>query len=314
MRGFTTVRDMGGADWGLRSATQEGSFEGPRMYIAGKALSQTGGHGDFRRRTEGSSGCQCGDALSMIGVVADGKQGVQVAAREQLRQGVDHLKIFVSGGVISPSDPLASSQYTDEEVAAIVHEARAWGTYVAAHAYTATEIGRAARLGVRTIEHGNLLDADAARAMAEAGAFLVPTLVTYDAVHRHRSKIGLPAFATEKLELVAEGGLRSIELALSAGVRLGFGTDLIGWMQAHQSEEFLLRAKVQSPADVLASATVVNADILGMSGRLGVVAPGALADLIAVAGNPLEDLSLLQDQGRHLALIMKAGRVYKRTL
>jgi imidazolonepropionase-like amidohydrolase len=257
-RGFTTVRDMGGADWGLRSAVAEGSIKGPRVYIAGRALSQTGGHGDIRRRVETESFCSCSNALAFMSVVADGKTGVQVATREQLRQGVDHIKVFLSGGVVSPSDPLASAQYTDEELEAIVHEARSWDTYVAAHAYTAAAITRAAKAGVRTIEHGNLIDAPAAKLLAERGGYLVPTLVTYEIMQ--------------------------------------------------------IRARVQEPRAVLASATLVNAEILGQTGRLGVIAPGALADLIAVEGNPLKDLGLLQHQGKHLPLIVKNGAVFKHTL
>ena len=313
-RGFTTVRDMGGADWGLRSAVAEGSIKGPRVYIAGRALSQTGGHGDIRRRVETESFCSCSNALASMSVVADGKAGVQVATREQLRQGVDHIKVFLSGGVVSPSDPLTSAQYTDEELEAIVHEARSWNTYVAAHAYTAAAITRAAKAGVRTIEHGNLIDAPAARLLAERGGYLVPTLVTYEIMRREAPRARLPSFSVAKLETVLAAGLESIQIALKAGVKLGFGTDLLGEFHAYQSEELQIRARVQEPRAVLASATLVNAEILGQTGRLGVIAPGALADLIAVDGNPLEDLGLLQDQGRHLPLILKNGTVFKRTL
>jgi imidazolonepropionase-like amidohydrolase len=313
-RGFTTVRDMGGADWGLRSAVVEGSIKGPRVYIAGRALSQTGGHGDIRRRVETESFCSCSNALASMSVVADGKAGVQVATREQLRQGVDHIKVFLSGGVVSPSDPLTSAQYTDEELEAIVHEARSWNTYVAAHAYTAAAITRAAKAGVRTIEHGNLIDAPAAKLLAERGGYLVPTLVTYEIMRREAPRARLPSFSVAKLETVLAAGLESIQIALKAGVKLGFGTDLLGEFHAYQSEELQIRARVQEPRVVLASATLVNAEILGQTGRLGVIAPGALADLIAVDGNPLEDLGLLQGQGRHLPLILKNGTVFKRTL
>jgi len=311
-RGFTTVRDMGGADWGIRSAVAEGSIVGPRVYIAGRALSQTGGHGDLRRRTESEDVCSCAAALSLMSVVADGKAGVQVATREQLRQGVDHIKVFLSGGVVSPTDPLTSAQYTDEELEAIVHEAQSWGTYVAAHAYTAAAITRAAKAGVRTIEHGNLIDAPAAKLLADRQGYLIPTLITYEVMRREASRAKLPAFSVAKLETVLSAGLESIDIALSAGVKLGFGTDLLGEFHAYQSEELLIRSRVQKPRDVLLSATRVNAAILGQTGRLGVIAPGALADLIAVAGNPLADLGLLQNQGQQLTLIMKNGAIVKR--
>ena len=310
-RGFTTVRDMGGADWGLRTAVAEGSIVGPRVYIAGRALSQTGGHGDLRRRVETETFCNCTNALAHMSVVADGKAGVQVATREQLRQGVDHIKVFLSGGVVSPSDPLASAQYTDEELAAIVHEAWSWNTYVAAHAYTAAAITRAAKAGVRTIEHGNLIDSAAAQRLAAGGGFLVPTLVTYEVMRREAPRAKLPAFSVAKLETVLAAGLESIQIALDAGVRLGFGTDLLGEFHTYQAEELQIRARVQEPRAVLDSATRVNAEILGQTGRLGVIAPGALADLIAVEGNPLKDLTLLQEQGRHLQLIVKNGVIHK---
>jgi imidazolonepropionase-like amidohydrolase len=311
-RGFTTVRDMGGADWGIRSAVAEGAIVGPRVYIAGRALSQTGGHGDLRRRTESEDVCSCAAALSFMSVVADGKAGVQVATREQLRQGVDHIKVFLSGGVVSPTDPLTSAQYTDEELEAIVHEAQSWGTYVAAHAYTAAAITRAAKAGVRTIEHGNLIDAPAAKLLADRQGYLIPTLITYEVMRREAPRAKLPAFSLAKLETVLSAGLESIQVALSAGVKLGFGTDLLGEFHAYQSEELLIRSRVQKPRDVLLSATRVNAEILGQTGRLGVIAPGALADLIAVAGNPLADLGLLQNQGQQLTLIMKNGAIVKR--
>ena len=311
-RGFTTVRDMCGADWGLRTAIAEGALPGPRMFIAGRALSQTGGHGDLRRRTEHDEGCSCSNALAYMSVVADGVDGVRVAAREQLRQGVDHLKVFVSGGVVSPNDPLASAQYTEAELEAVVHEAASWGTYVAAHAYSADAIARAVRAGVRTIEHGNLLDGDSARAMAERRAFLVPTLVTYEVMLEKGPALGLSQFSLEKLRTVAEAGLRSVELAVACDVPVGFGTDLLGDLHAFQSDEFAIRSRVQSPAAVLRSATEVNARIVGQEGKLGVIKPGATADLIVCRANPLQDISILQGQGEGIPLVVKEGRIAKR--
>jgi imidazolonepropionase-like amidohydrolase len=313
-RGFTTVRDMCGADWGLRAAVAEGSLPGPRLLIAGRALSQTAGHGDLRRRTEQDEDCSCAHALAYMSVVADGISAVQRAAREQLRQGVDHLKVFVSGGVVSPNDPLASAQYTDEELRAVVHEARSWGTYVAAHAYTPDAIGRAVSAGVRTIEHGNLLDSDAAALMAKKGSFLVPTLVTYEAMAKRGKDLGLSELSLQKLHSVTEAGLRSIEIALQAGVQVGLGTDLLGELHACQSDELAIRGRLQKPHQVLRSATEVNARIIGKEGNLGVIAPGALADLIACRRSPLEDLSVLGGQGEGLTLIIKDGEIIKRAL
>lgn len=313
-RGFTTVRDMGGADWGLRAALAEKTLVGPRIYIAARGLSQTGGHGDLRARVDTDELCGCSSALQLLSTVADGIPNVQATAREQLRQGADHLKVFVSGGVVSPNDPLLSVQYTHEELAAVVREAQSWGTYVAAHAYSAAAITHAVSAGIRTIEHGNLLDESAAALMAERGAYLVPTLVTYEALRNSGASLGLSAFSMEKLATVFAAGVRSIEIANRAGVRIGFGTDLLGDMHAHQSDELTLRARAQAPLDVLRSATLVNAEIVGESGRLGVIKPGAIADLIALRGDPLADLTLLQRQGQHLDVIVKAGDIHKLTL
>lgn len=313
-RGFTTVRDMGGADWGLRTALMEKTIVGPRLFIAARGLSQTGGHGDLRARVDTDEPCGCSSALPLVSTVADGIPNVQAAAREQLRQGADHLKVFVSGGVVSPNDPLLSVQYTQEELAAVVREAQSWGTYVAAHAYSAAAITHAVSAGIRTIEHGNLLDESAATLMAERGAYLVPTLVTYEALRNAGESLGLSPLSREKLATVFAAGVRSIEIAIRAGVHIGFGTDLLGDMHAHQSDELTLRAQVQSPLDVLRSATLVNAEIVGQTDRLGVIKPGALADLIAVRGDPLADLTLLQQQGRHLDMIVKAGDLHKLTV
>jgi imidazolonepropionase-like amidohydrolase len=311
LRGFTTVRDMGGADWGLRAATAEGALLGSRLFIAGRAMSQTGGHGDLRRRTESDSECNCAHALAYMSVIADGVCEVRRAAREQLRQGADHLKVFISGGVVSPSDPLTSAQYTEEELGAIVHEAHSWGSYVAAHAYTADAISRAVVSGVRTIEHGNLLDAPSAALMATHGAFLVPTLVTYDVMQKHSASLRLTQASLEKLRTVIKAGIESVELALAAGVAVGFGTDLLGAMHAYQSDEFLIRARVQKCHEVLRSATEVNARILRQEGRLGVIAPGATADLVACVANPLRDLGVLGGQGEGIRLIIKDGLIVK---
>jgi imidazolonepropionase-like amidohydrolase len=274
-------------------------------------LSQTGGHGDLRLRTEEESLCSCGNGLAFMSVVADGKEGVRRAVREQLRQGVDQIKVFLSGGVISPADPLTSAQYSDEELETIVAEAAAFGTYVAAHAYTAQSITRAARAGVRTVEHGNLIDAGAAARLAQAGAYLVPTLITYEVMRREGPRARLSAFSIEKLGRVLEAGLESIEIALAHGVPLGFGTDLLGEFHQYQAQEFAMRARVQGAAAVLDSATRINAEILGKRGELGVIAPGALADLIAIEGNPLEDLTVLQRPDEHLDLIVQGGRIHK---
>ncbi|MGE0797432.1 MAG: amidohydrolase family protein [Lautropia sp.] len=310
-RGFTTVRDAGGAGFGLKSAIAEGSARGPRLYTSGRALSQTGGHGDTRPRSDHlrpTAFCGCFRAGD-IARVADGVDQVRRAAREELQMGADQIKIMASGGVASPTDPIAATGYADDEIRAIVAEARARQTYVMAHAYTPEAIARAVRLGVRTIEHGNLVDAETAALMAAEGAFMVPTLVTYEALAGEGARYGLPPESVEKIASVRTAGLGALEILRDAGVRMGFGTDLLGPSHRLQSDEFRIRAQVLAPLEVLRSATVVGAEVLGETGRLGVVAPGAWADLLVVDGDPLADLGCLAGQGERIALVMKGGRI-----
>lgn len=315
MRGFTTVRDAAGADAGLVQAVERGHFLGPRLFIAGRAITQTGGHGDVRPAFfQGPGQCVCCGAVGLLGVIADGVSEVRRAAREELRNGAHHIKVMAGGGVASPNDPLEGTQYSIEEMTAIVEEARAARTYVMAHAYSPEAITRAVTCGVRTIEHGNLIDKATAKVMAKHGAFLVPTLATYDSLSRNGAKLGWSDEMLAKLDKVNRQGIEAIRIAHAAGVRIGFGTDLLGDMHADQSNEFTLQAQAMSAAEVLQSATLVNAELMGQAGKLGVIAENAHADLVVVDGNPLDDLSLLQQQGKHLALIMKAGIVHKNTL
>ncbi len=313
-RGFTTVRDAGGADWGIREAVATGLLPGPRLFVAGPAIGQTGGHSDSRRRTDRGGTAPCANALAFTHAIADGVAGVRRAVRERLRQGADHVKIMASGGVASPHDPLDSLQYTPAEIRAAVEEAAAFGRYVCAHAYAAQAVARAVECGVRSIEHGNLIDAPTAELMADRGAFLVPTLVAYDAIERFGAEFGLGPANLEKNRRVLEAGRRSLELARAAGVRMAYGSDLLGQLQPDQSRELRLRAEVLPAREVLHSATAVGAELLGRPGELGVVAPGALADLLVVDGNPLEDLGRLEAQGAHLSVILQGGRFHKNRL
>ena len=310
-RGFTTIRDAGGADGGLAEAVEEGLVHGPRIFPSGMALSQTGGHGDVRPRTQSVETCACcagGLAGSRIAV---GVAECRRAARDELRKGATQIKILASGGVASPYDPIWNLQYSEEEVRAIVEEARAWRTYVLAHAYSPEAIRRSIEFGVRSIEHGNLIDRATAEHVAGADAFVVPTLATYDALHRFGRELGFTETNMAKLAEVREAGLGSLEILQRAGVKIGWGTDLLGPMHRHQSREFIIRAEAMAPFDIIRSATLVNAELLNRAGDLGVVAPGARADLIAVDGDPLRDISLLDGQGEHLTQIMKDGVFYK---
>jgi len=313
-RGFTTVRDTGGADWGIREAVEKGFVVGPRLFISGRAIGPTGGHSDSRRRTDTGQRCRCCDGLRFTMATADGVDGVRAAVREELRQGADAIKIMVSGGVASPYDPLDSKQFSLPEIAVAVEEATAFKRYVLAHAYTAEAIIRAAGQGVRTIEHGNLIDEPAAALLAEKKAYLIANLVAYVVMKERAAQFGMSPDKLEKNELVIKGGFESLEICRRAGVKVGFGSDLLGQLQDEQSREFLLRAEVMKPLEILRSATLVGAEIVRMQGRLGIIEPGAIADLLLVDGDPLANLGLLQHQGRHLSAIMKGGRFHKNLL
>ncbi len=313
-RGFTSVRDTGGADWGLRQAVEEGLVAGPRLFIAGRAIGPTGGHSDSRRRTDLGVRCPCCDALAFAMCLADGTAEVRKSVREEMRQGCDHVKIMMSGGVASPFDPLDSLQFSPGEAKAAVEEAEAFGRYVCAHAYSPEAITRAAEAGVRTIEHGNLIDDKAAKLMAGKGMFLVANLVAYYAMRERAHEYGMSGEMLEKNDLVIDGGLRSLEICRRAGVPVAYGSDLLGQLQVDQSREFILRAEVLPAIEIVRAATTVAARVLRHEDRLGCLKPGAFADIILVDGNPLADLNLFGGQGRHMPVIMKDGRFHKNTL
>jgi imidazolonepropionase-like amidohydrolase len=314
-RGFTTVRDTGGADWGIKTAVESGLIPGPRLFISGKAIGPTGGHSDSRRRTDYQAApCGCCNAMVYVMAVADGADAVRGCVREQMRQGADQIKIMCSGGVASPYDPLDSLQYSEAEIAAATDEAKNFGRYVLAHAYTPEAITRAMTNGVRTIEHGNLIDDKSARLIKSKGGYMIANLVTYFSMKERAEQFGMTSDMLAKNEIVLEGALRSLEICKKAGVKVGYGSDLLGALQVDQSLEFIHRAKVLKPIEIIRQATTVGAEILRQEGKLGTIAPGALADLIVVDGNPLKKLELFLDQGSHLPVIMKAGKFHKNEL
>jgi imidazolonepropionase-like amidohydrolase len=311
-RGFTTVRDVAGADFGIAAAVAEGLLAGPRVLFGGKALSQTGGHGDLRGPGRVVLDQHpCSPTLAMI---ADGVAEVRKAAREQLRRGAYHVKVMLSGGVASPTDRVDSTQYSMEELRAVVEEARAANRYVTGHAYTAEAVNRGLEAGVGCIEHGNLMDASSIELFQRTGAYYVPTLATYAALAEEGLEHGFPADQHRKVFDVLDAGLRALELAHRAGLPIVYGTDLLGGMHRRQLTELTLRAQVQPAADVLGSATTVAARLVGLEGRIGVVAPGAFADLLVVDGNPLNRLEVLADPDRRLRLVMQAGRLHRNEL
>ncbi|MBX3557047.1 amidohydrolase family protein [Chelatococcus sp.] len=314
MRGFTTVRDLGGAEYGLVQAIDEGLIEAPRLVICGKALSQTGGHTDYRGRYHARNVDYYADRAGTLGRVVDGVDALRRAAREEIKGGAQFIKIMANGGVSSPTDPIAFLGFSDDELRAAVEEARHAQTYVAAHLYTDEGIRRAVELGVESVEHGNLITAETARLVKEKGAYVVPTNVTFDYLAKEGASFGLPPASVAKIEDVRAQGLAALEILHNADVMMAYGSDLLGEMHHHQSDEFLLRRDVLPAIEVIRSATVNAAKVVRQEGKLGVVAAGAHADLIVVDGNPLKDMALLTGQGKHMPAIMKAGHFVKNEL
>ncbi|QIW94829.1 hypothetical protein AMS68_000347 [Peltaster fructicola] len=308
-RGFTTIRDCGGANLALKTAFDQGLYPGPRLFISGHAISQTGGHGDVRTSRDQSYAC-CGGNVNNIGRIADGPDQCMYAAREELRQGADFLKIVVSGGVISPTDRLVNLQYAPEEIRAFTKVAKDAGTYVTAHAYTPAAIQNAISNGVHGIEHGNLIDKPTAAMMAEKGVFLTPTLVTYKAMASKEFAGFLPpAIAAKNIE-VLQAGFQSVQLASDAGVTMVFGTDLVGPLQVKQSEEFSLRNQAgQTAAQILQAATINGAKLLQHEDKLGRIKEGYFADLLILNASPLDNIEVLCQPQKHILAVLKAGKV-----
>jgi len=316
--GFTTVRDVGGGNYGLYKAALDGLFAGPRYFYSGRILSMTGGHGDMRQIEEApryQSVCGCdGTVFNAFAVLADGVDECIKSAREQLRQGAHCIKIMGSGGVASPTDPIWMNQYREDEIRAIVQECTERRTYASAHCHPASAVRRCVEFGVRSIEHGTLIDDETAKFVAKRGAYIVPTLVTIFALVELGAQLGFPPQSLEKAKVAFEGALAGLEKMRKAGVKVGYGTDLLGTTYVRQCHEFTIRKEVFTPLELLRQATSVNAELMMMEGRLGCVQPGAFADLIVVDGNPLKDIGLLAANGTKLAVIVRNGEVVKDTI
>jgi len=308
MRGFTTVRDAGGADYGHKAALEKGLFKGPRLFVAGRVLSQTGGHGDHRGRAET---CNCQEALGGLTCVCDGVDEVRKAVRENIRQGVDHIKIMAGGGVSSPGDKLVHPQYSLEEISAIVEEAERVGRYVMAHVYSDIGMRRAVECGVRTIEHGNFISPDTARVMHERGAHLVPTLITYEADAQYGPSFGFTQENLDKNAEVLATGLKSLEIALSAGVNVGYGTDLCWSPKTYQGDGLLIHEKVCGAAEALRHATINNAKVVRMEGQIGEISEGAFADLLVVEANPFDSLACFAQTENRVVAVLQSGRAVR---
>lgn len=310
-RGFTTVRDVGGGEFGMAQAVAEGRVRSPRIVYGGKALSPTAGHGDMR--VIGQNAQDDHYHLASLGRICDGVAAVRAAARDEVRRGARHIKIMANGGIASPTDRIDSDQFSEEEIAAIVDEAAMANLYVVAHAYTARSIERSVRNGVRSIEHGNLIDQPTIELMKEKDAYLVPTLATYRALADEGVEAGLPASLASKIDNVLDAGIRAVEMAHRAGVPMAYGTDLLGIMHRRQLTEFSLRAEVVPAADLIRSATVTGARLLRMDNEIGRVAAGYAADLIAFQGDPLADIRILEGLESRLCIVMKGGKLLRRS-
>jgi imidazolonepropionase-like amidohydrolase len=321
LRGFTTVRDVGGPSFALKRAIDEGRVEGPRIYPSGAMITITGGHGDFRSPSELPR--SLGGPPSLMerlngAQLADSPDEVRLRTREQLLLGASQIKLTAGGGVASPHSPLDVSTFTEEELKAAVQAAANWGTYVGVHAYTSPAIQRAVAAGVKVIEHGHLMDETSARLIAEKGIWLSFQPFIDDGFTPQ-----MPPSSMARMQQVFTGTERTIELAKKYRIKMAWGTDVLfsPTNATRQGALLALMQKWYSPAELLAMATGTNGELLQLSGprnpypgRLGVVEEGALADLLLVDGNPLENVKLIEDPARNFLVIMKDGKIHKNTL
>ncbi len=309
MAGFTTIRDAGGCDYSFKVAVESGRIPGPRIFTSQAFLSQTGGHGDMRQRHDRSEP-RANHRLAPRPAICDGVPQVRQAAREQLRTGADQLKIMAGGGAASPTDPLDSPQFTVEELAAAVYEARAVKKRVMAHVYVPEGIKNCVEAGVRSIEHGNFLDEEGASLMRENDMYLVPTLTVYEIIAERGRAQGITEETIGKINMARGAGRQSVEIAMAAGVNIASGADLYGQNAGLKAMELEMKAAILGPMSSLISATRTNAELIERSQQIGTLEPGKLADVIMVRGNPVDDIRILQDAD-NIPLVLQAGRVAK---
>ena len=309
--GFTSVRDAGGLDWGYKDAAARGLIRSPRLFICNSWISQTGGHGDFRRENDTreppyNPGVYCPS------LVVDGPERVRWAAREVLRRGADQVKVMANGGAVSPTDDMWSTQFTVEELGAAVAEAKATGKYVMAHTYTPQSMRNCVEAGVRTLEHGNFLDEATAQLLKTSGTYLVPTLAVYELIAAEGREHGVPENSVRKIEEALAGAYTSLEIAQDAGVTIGSGSDLLGVHQPLKARELQFKARVLGAMGALVASTATNAGILGMGDELGTVEEGKLADLLLVDGDPAADIGILEEAERIRMVVLGGEPVVER--
>jgi imidazolonepropionase-like amidohydrolase len=308
--GFTTVRDAFGIDWGFAQATARGLVRGPRLLFVGACLSQTGGHGDWREPHHRETPLEGLPGLFATPRICDSPDAMRRAAREMLRTGAHGIKLMAGGGCMSPTDELEHTQFTIEEMAAACYEARTVNKIALAHVYTPRGIMNAVRAGVRSIDHGNFLDEESAAGMRGAGAFLVPTLTTYEVISVYGESQGIPRRMIDKINQAKAGGKQSLEVARAAGLKIASGSDVLAAMQPFKAMELALKAAVLGTHEAILSATRTNAELFGLADQIGTIEEGKVADVIRVAGQPLDDVSLFQNPA-NVRLVMRDGVIMK---
>lgn len=309
--GFTTLRDAGGLDAGFRDAIDQGLIRGPRLFLSVSPLTPTGGHFDMRRR--GEQGVVPRNSIGIFPEICDGPDAVRRSAREVIRCGADQIKLAADGGVDSPTDQPGQWQFSIPEMRAAVEVAQASGRYVMAHAYAPVPIANCLAAGVRSIEHGNLMDAETAARLADSGAYYVPTLAIYDIFAREAAGT-IDDFARDKLHLVHAAGRRALDFACSAGVTIGSGSDILGPYHHLMGRELALKAAAMGPMAAIVAATRTNADLLGRQEAFGTLEAGKEADLIVLDGDPLTNPDVWENALEKVVLVMKAGQVMKRLI
>ena len=314
MRGFTTIRDVGGATLGFKQALDSGLIDGPRLTMCGKAFVQSGGHTDPRERGELIPAETFNNQLGNVSKIVDGVDNCRLAAREEIRKGGQFLKVMAGGGAAQLRVPRGWNTYSVDELRAFQEEADNAETYVCVHAHADRTIARALECGIKSIEHATLITPETAAVMAKQGAIATPTISAYEGQIIEAERLGLDAAAVERLQWVRDRGPESLEIMHKAGVKIAHGSDHLGFLHPHQNLEFNIRAEALPPIEVIRSTTLVAAELCLMEGKVGVVAPGAYADLIVLEKDPLKDISVLGDEGRHIQAIVKGGTFYKNEL
>jgi imidazolonepropionase-like amidohydrolase len=313
-RGFTTVRDVGGATLAQVQAIEQGVVEGPRVVACGKAFVQTGGHVDARTRYDLDDGAYHLTQLGACARVVDGVDACRLAVRDEIRKGARFLKVMAGGGAASLHFPRPYLAYSMDELRAFKEEADNAKMYVCVHTHSNEAIRRALDCQIQSIEHGTLITKETAAIASRQDATLCPTIVAYEAQIREAKALGLDSDALERLKWVRARGPESLEIMRQAGVKVAYGSDVLGFMWNYQSEEFPILAEVLSPIEVIRTATVNAARLVRLEGKVGTISAGAYADLLVVDEDPLKDISVLCGQGRHMAAIMKNGVFVKNRL